>query len=256
MFEIFFQYKLDLVVIFYILGGLLFSSFKKQTVLTTDLDVLYSQKKTFYLLTKSGLLVLFLHFCLFFYSLVQENFPFYDSLSWFEFYQRAATNEIGTIFFRQDFLTNTFVLIVNVCVLFYFLILLNYFNVSKPTLKYISEVPILIVTVFLSLKFFLLAYDFIILIVSLELASLCSIILLSLHLTTQENPFPLESALKYFLFNAISVGFLLVSVSGYYLFIENFNLLDLSLQTIVNPYFQIFNYETLLILHLFFFLGI
>ena len=87
----------------------------------------------------------------------------------------------------------------------------------------------------------------------MELASLCSIILLSLQLTTQENPFPLEAAIKYFIFNAISVGFLLVSISGYYLFIENFNLLDLSLQLVVNPYYQIFNYETLLILHLFFF---
>lgn len=255
MFEIFFQYKLDLLLISYILGGLLLSSFKKQQLVTTELQYLYSQKKSFYFLTRSGLVVLFIHFIIFFTSLINDTFPFYDSLSWFEFYQRVATNEIGTTFFRQDFLTNSFILILNLCVLFYFLIVLNYFNVAKNNLKYINEVPILIVTVFLSLKYFLLAYDFIVLIISLELASLCSIILLSLQLTTQENPFPLEAAIKYFLFNAISVGFLLVSISGYYLFIENFNLLDLSLQTVVNPYYQIFSYETLLILHLFFFFG-
>lgn len=255
MFEIFFNYKLDLLLVGYILGGLLFSSFKKHSLLSTELLYLYNQKKSFYLLTRSGIFVLLIHFLLFFNQLLNETFPFYDSLSWFEFYQRIATSEIGTTFFRQDFLTNSFVLIVNLCVLFYFLILLNYFNVAKNNLKYLNEVPILIVTVFFSLKYFLLAYDFIILIISLELASLCSIILLSLQLTTQENPFPLESAIKYFLFNAISVGLLLVSISGYYLFIENFNLLDLSLQTTVNPYYQIFNYETLLILHFFFFFG-
>jgi NADH-quinone oxidoreductase subunit N len=255
MFEIFFNYKLDLLLVSYIFGGLLLSSFKKQNIFATELLYLYNQKKSFYFLTRSGLVVLLIHFILFFNGVLNETFPFYDSLSWFEFYQRVATSELGTTFFRQDFLTNSFVLIVNICVLFYFLILLNYFNVSKSTLKYINEVPILIVTVFFSLKYFLLAYDFIVLIISLELASLCSIILLSLQLTTQENPFPLESAIKYFLFNAISMGFLLVSISGYYLFIENFNLLDLSLQAVVNPYYQLFNYETLLVLHIFFFFG-
>ena len=180
MLEIFFQYKLDLFLISYILGGLLLSSFKKQQVITTELQYLYNQKKSFYFLTRSGLIVLLIHFFVFLFTLINETFPFYDSLSWFEFYQRVATNEIGTIFFRQDFLTNIFIIILNFCVLFYFLILLNYFNIAKINLKYINEVPILIVTVFLSLKYFLLAYDFIILIISLELASLCSIILLSL----------------------------------------------------------------------------
>lgn len=256
MIQTFFSYYPDILLCSYIFGGLAMGSFVKHKTFLSDLDELYDKKKNFYLLTRGALFALGLHFFL----VVKDAFiylrdPVYDSLSFFEFYQKVVTNELGTLFFRYDFLTVSFILILNLCTIFYLVLLLNYLaNTNKET-KYIMEVPILIVTAFFGFKFFLLSYDLILMIICLELASLCTVILLSLQITTANNLFPLEAAVKYFLFNAIGVAFMLIAISGYYIFVQNFNLLDYSLQSVLNPYQQIFSHDSILVLHLFFFVG-
>lgn len=256
MIHTFFSYSSDVLICSYIFGGLAMGSFVKQKTFLTELEELYNKKKNFYLLTRGAILVLIIHFGL----ILNEAFtyikdPVFDSLGFFEFYQKIVTNELGTLFFRYDFLTISFILLLNGCTLFYLILLLNYLARSTKTTKYLAEIPILVVTAFFGFKFFLISYDLILLIICLEVASLCTIILLSLQITTANNVFPLESAIKYFLFNAIGVAFMLFATSGYYIFIQNFNLLDYSLQNILNPYQQIFNHDSILVLHLFFFVG-
>ncbi len=256
MLQIFFSYYPDILLCLYIFGGLAMGSFVKQKHLATELIEIYEKKKNFYLLTRGAIFALGLHFIFVAKDAVTYfRDPVYDSLSFFEFYQKAFTNELGALFFRYDFLTVSFILILNLCTLFYLLLLLNYMNTTRSETKYISEVPVLIVAAFFGFKFFLLSYDLILMIICLELASLCTVILLSLQMTTNNNVFPLEAAIKYFLFNAIAVGFMLVAISGYYLFVQNFNLLDYSLQGTLNPYNQIFSQEAILVLHFFFFTG-
>ena len=257
MFQCFFSFGIDSFLIIYILGGLAAISFTKHPKQLTEIKRFYLQKKTFYFLMRGSIFLMVGHFFSLIFSFSQFSVePTYDSLSYFEFYHQQIQEELGNIFFRQDFLSLSFILILNLCVLFYLMLVLIYFNKSKPGMTYLGEFPILIITVFFSLKYFLLSYDFLMLIICLELASLCSVILLSLHLTTNlKTSLPLEAALKYFLFNAVAVGFMLVAISGYYFFVQNFNFLDLSLQATLNPAFQLFNQESLLIFHFFFFFG-
>lgn len=256
MLQIFSTYSTDLLLCLYIFGGLAVSSFIRYKKFTTDLEKLYITKKHFYLFMRAAILTLILHLLLIVKN-AQSFFinTFLDSLNFLEILNKSLTNELGIMFFRQDFLSIIFIIIVNFSVLVYLLILLNFFNTTKLNYKYMNEVPILIVTVFLSLKVFLSSYDFITIIISLELATLCTIILLSLQLTTKDNVFPIEASIKYFLFNAVAMGFMLIGITGYFLFIENYNLLDFSLQSLLNPYFHVLNFDSLIVLHFFFFLG-
>ena len=257
MTHFFLNFQIDALIIFYILGGLLTVSFTKQAFKGSELFNFFQKKKIFYLLMRSAIFLMVGHFIYVFSTFPNYCLaPTYDSLSFFEFYQQIIQEELGNVFFRQDFLSLSFILILNLCVLFYLMLTLIYFQKSKPGMKYIGEFPILIITIFLSLKYFLLSYDFLMLIICLELASLCSVILLSLQLTTSlKTSLPIEAAIKYFLFNAVAVGFMLIAISGYYFFIQNFNFLDLGFQAILNPAFQLFNQESLLIFHFLFFFG-
>jgi len=119
--------------------------------------------------------------------------------------------------------------------------------------KYILELPILIIVIFFSLHIFLLTYDLILIVLALELAAFCSIILLGLHISTEVNVFTIEAAIKYFIFSAISVLILLFASSGYYFFFKTLNLLDFKLYFINNANLLFLNADILMFFHFLFF---
>jgi proton-translocating NADH-quinone oxidoreductase chain N len=232
----------DCLLCFYIFFGLFFSGFRKETA------QVQKNKKDFFFFFLMSLFFLTLHFffsCFFCFNLFS---PFSQIFS-------SNYFEIGVLFFRIDFLTNFFILILNFIFLCYLILFLNVFTTTQKHLKYINEIPILLVTIFLSLKYFLLSSDFLLIILALELATLCTIILLSLQLTTLNNLFPLEATLKYFLFNGVAISFMLLGISGFFLFSQSFNFEDLNLSLLLTPYFIFLHFDILLIFQVIFFFG-
>jgi len=157
---------------------------------------------------------------------------------------------------RQDLLTRTFGLLLNVLMLFYLFLMGEYFKKTQKTFRYTLELPVLLVTIFLSLKIFLIAVDLILLVLALELAAYCSIILLGLQTTSSgANLFSVEAAIKYFIFNAVGVAFLLFSASGYFSLFASVNLLDVSALGTLNPLLAYMTTENILLFQSMFFFG-
>jgi len=250
-----FNFAEELILSITIMLGLLICSFtKKQQKFIGDV---YYQKKLFFILCHTIFFILGITFSITLYSFNQVNdqiFPFIDSLTTLEFYNAALIDSYGNCFFRKDFLVLFFNLILNFLVFFYLILFYEYCKNTTIVLKYFFVIPILIITVFLGFKIFLVAYDLLLIVLALELTAFCSVILISLQITTSSNNiFPLEAAIKYFIFNALAISLLLFAISGYYSFFKTLNLLDYTSYILFAPELCFDHLETLLVLNLFFF---
>jgi NADH-quinone oxidoreductase subunit N len=173
------------------------------------------------------------------------------------FYQyRTASDllffEAGSLFFRQDFIVLWINLFLTVVLLFFcYLIELVAANWKGA---FIYELPVLLLTVLISLRLLIAANDLILILLTLEIIAFSSIILISGQFGAQElTALPVEAAIKYFVINAVGVAFMLFALSGYYALTNSLNLL-----TIVNYWllFPATNYliiEGVVLAHLVFF---
>jgi len=244
----------EFIISGYIILGLLYSCFSR---FLTDQAIFEKKKKNFFILINIAIVILIvcwlLTFLTFFTSPFYIFYPILEQLRILQDVDSLINETFGNVFFRYDYVSNFFTLILISLFIFYLQLLKQLLKKTTVLQKYILEIPILLLVIFLSLKLFLITYDLIIIVLTLELASFCSIILLAVHLTTKENVFSLEAAIKYFVFNAVSVILLLLSISGYYLFFKSINILDFNLALKFNPLLIFFNVETLMFFHFCFF---
>ena len=255
MMHIIFPFFEEILLIAYILGGIIVSSFIRHKQKT--IQDLFKIKRAFYLLCRVTFGVLLL--CLV-YSLVSFSSNYnlasvcYDSLSTPAFYNVINYQPFSTAFFRKDLVTEFFNVVLNLLVLFYLYLVYESNKITTETSRYLLEIPVLLVTIFLSLKLFLYTYDLILIVITLELTAFCSVVLISLQLQAPTRvTFPLEAAVKYFIFNALAISFFLFATCSYYSFFKSVNLFDFGLFYILEPGFYFEHLETLLLTHLLFF---
>ena len=248
-----FSFFEEFLLINYLLIGLLCCSFQKTLTRLTA-------KKTYVLFFQFTICILLLITLFNVYMLINFNQSplscVSDSLGITEFYQITITDNYGNCYFRKDFVIQFFTVILNFLSLFYLYLFYVYQKITTITTKYFLEIPLFFVATFLALKFFLLAYDFLLIVLALELTAFCSVILMSLQITTNFSVvFPFEAAIKYFIFNAISISLLLFAISGYYSLFKTFNLFTYTFYYLFEPAFCYEYLETLLFFHCFFFVA-
>lgn len=254
MLELIFTFTEEFLILCYILSGILWCSFTKTSNLLR-------QKAVYFLVLRGTLFFLFslMVFNIWQISQVQNQFyPYLDFLSLTEYYNVTLSDPYGQCFLRKDSLVNFYNIILNSLVFFYLLLLYDYTKTTNSTQKYYLEIPVLLITVLFGLKIFLMAYDFILMVLALELTAFCSVILIALQFSLNRTVltiFPFEAAIKYFVFNAVSIGLFLFAVSGYYSLFKTLNLLTITNSFLFEPAFCYENLETLVFFHFFFFVG-
>lgn len=249
----------ELFLISYILGGLLFCSAvqydKKQAI---------DKKRYFLLFCRITLIFLTLFFLYssgqLIHSLVSTEpaslfLSFFDSISSNLLYYYKGQQPFATAFFRKDLVTLFFLWCLTGLVVFYFYCYYTIQTTTNNQSHYFLEVPILIITIFFSLRVFLYTYDLILIVLALELTSFCTLVLISLPATTKQvtNIFPLEAAIKYFIFNALAISLFLFAICSYYSLTKSLNLFDFSLFVLFEPSFYFERLEILLLTHFLFF---
>jgi NADH-quinone oxidoreductase subunit N len=240
----------------YILGGILVCSFIKY-----ELKNEIEKKKIFFFfchVTLVFLLVFFIFASWNFWVLLQiqnTQLTFFDSISWNTFYYYSTQQPYDTTFFRKDLVTTFFLWCLNGLVLFYFYFYITIQKTTTTTTRYFLELPVLLITIFFSLRLFLYTYDLILVVLTLELTSFCTLVLISLPSNTmaREVLFPLEAAIKYFIFNAIAISLFLFALGNYYALTKSLNLFDLGLFPLFEPGFYFERLELLLFAHFLFF---
>ncbi len=223
-------------------------------------DFLVDSKKNFYFLCNTTIIVLVITLFL----LLQLGQNLNDLFPILVHYDFVELNLIhvelmdipGYPLIRKDIVTNSFSIALTFFVFFYFIVLITSLKRTHPLNRYSLEIPTLILVVCLSLKIFLIATDLIVVVIALELAAFCSVILLSLQIKTLgDNTFSLEAAIKYFVFNAVSVAFLLFATSGYFFLFSSVNFLDIAMLLTFNPMLTFGYFDLLVFFHCVFFFG-
>jgi NADH-quinone oxidoreductase subunit N len=241
----------------YILGGILFCSFVKY-----ELKSEVEKKKIFFFFCQVTLLFLLGFFVFASWNLwtmlqIQNTkLTFFDSISWNTFYYYSIQQPYDTTFFRKDLVTTFFLWCLTGLVLFYFYFYITIQKTTTQITRYFLEFPILLITIFFSLRLFLYTYDLILVVLTLELTSFCTVVLISLpsNMSSKDgNVFPLEAAIKYFLFNAIAISLFLFALGHYYALTKSLNLFDLGLFPLFEPGFYFERLEILLLAHFLFF---
>lgn len=223
-----------------LLGQILISLFSK-----SSLETLSDQKKFFFFLTRYTQVCLFVVLAISLGSFIQMPDP---SLT------ETVLLHTGNFFFRQDWVTKLLVFVITFLGFHYLHTLLISFAHTKATVTYASEIPILLLTALISLRLFLLTNDFMLMLIVLEIAAFCSIILIGMQsLSTILISLPLESALKYFAMNAFAGSFLFLGLANYYQLTGVVNLIDMANYFLFYPFLYPFVFNQLLVAHLIFF---
>ena len=248
----FFTFLEEFSLLLYILVGIVVASFTKAGNYN-------HQKKIFYLLMRGALVVVvFLTYGIFTQLMTFPQhvlYPLPDSLGLTEYYNLSLGDSFGNVFFRKDYLVLFYNLILVLLTGFYLLLILEITRTTFLDYKYFLEIPIIIMTILFSLKVFLMSYDFMLIVLSLELTAFCTLILISVQTGTSTTIFPFEAAIKYFIFNAVSISLLLFAICGYYSLFKTLNLLNIGNAFLFDPAFCYENIETILFFHCFFFIA-
>ncbi len=138
---------------------------------------------------------------------------------------------------------------------FYFLSLVSVmFARTTATIKYIPEIPFLVLCTLLSLRLFIASTEFFLIIITLEIASFCSIIFLGIKsLSASRYQLSLEATVKYFIINAIAIALFLFSIMGYFYMTTSTNIVEITGFFMKFPFLTIFFAENLLLIQGFFF---
>lgn len=241
----------DLLLLSYVFGGILCIAFQKR-VMSVYQQTLHS-KKLFYLLLNTAVIVLVVALIM----RVSVFFVDWQTTDLLPFLTNAHRPGLlfGNHYFRQDSFSLFSVILLN-CISLCYCILLYLSLAQKRLGRFVAEMPVLLITIIFSFNIFLMTFDFVIMVLSLEIGAFCLIILMTLAITTTDaHVFPLEAAIKYFIFNAVAVMLLLIAGNGYLSIFQSFYLVDISLAIpSFLPDILVFP-ERLLITHLCFFLA-
>jgi proton-translocating NADH-quinone oxidoreductase chain N len=245
----------EFLLLFYIVFSLLYSCYIKLNNFNFSIDL----KKHFLVLINLGILILILIFCLnfsFFIFNLDQYHHIYDDIIYYSHLNHFLNESFGIYFFRIDLITFFLMMFLSFIFILYMFLVKHILRSTNIEYKYILELPILIIVIFLSLHLFLLTYDLILIILTLELTAFCSVLLIGLHVSTKINIFSLEAAIKYFIFSATPVLLLLFALSGYYFIFNTFNLLEYKVLLANNAVLAILGTDILLFFHCFFFIAL
>jgi proton-translocating NADH-quinone oxidoreductase chain N len=160
----------------------------------------------------------------------------------------------GNWFFRQDRLTwfmNFF--LTGICLYYTYLLAFN-FSRTTPNISYIPEIPFLIICTLLSLRLFIATNDLMLMVILLEIASFCSIIFIgSQSVSPMTYSLSIESTIKYFIINAVSVSLLLFAICGFFYLTNSTNINDIVVYFYNNPANCVFFTEQIVIFQFIFF---
>ena len=221
-------------------------------------DIFLQNKKHFFILINLGIFTLGVIFLLnLIFILFNGKFSttIYENIIYFSTINQLLANYFGLYLFRFDLLTFALNMFLSFIFIIYMLIIKNILKLSKVEYKYFLELPILLLILFFSLHLFLLTYDLILIVLTLELAAFCSVLLIGLHVSTTKNVFTLEAAIKYFIFSALSGLLLLFAISGYYYFFKTLNIFDFKYFLLTSTSSIVYQKEILLFLHFIFFIA-
>ena len=243
----------EILLISYIIFSLLYSCYVKLSVKNVFLEL----KKHFFILINFGIFILSFIFILnlsyFLLNVDRNTLFFYNDFFYFSKLNHLLNENFGLYFFHVDLITFFLTMILSFLFILYMCMVKYILRTTKLEYKYILELPIIIIVIFFSLHLFLITYDLILIVLTLELAAFCSVVLLGLHISTTVNVLTIEAATKYFIFSGVSVLLLLFSISGYYYCFNTLNLLEFKVILINNAHL-LFGYpELLMFFHFIFF---
>jgi len=160
----------------------------------------------------------------------------------------------GNYFFRKDKVILFSNIIVTFSGLYYLYLTAFVFTRSIPTMKYVCELPFLVMTTVTALRLFLSTNDLMLLALFVEISAFCSIILIGVQSVSPSSLiFPVEAAIKYFFINAVAIVFLLFAIGFYFSCANTINILDLIALFQKHPYLIVFSGEHLIFAQLLFF---
>jgi NADH-quinone oxidoreductase subunit N len=243
----------EILLISYIILSLVYSCYVKLSVKNVFLDL----KKHFVILLNFGIFILFFIFILnliyFLLNIEKNTLFFYNDLTYFSKLNHFLNENFGIYFFHVDLITFFLTMVLSFLFILYMCLVKYILRTTKLQYKYLLELPIIIIVIFFSLHLFLITYDLILIVLTLELAAFCSVLLLGLHISTTVNVFTVEAATKYFIFSGVSVLLLLFAISGYYYCFQTLNLLEFKV-ILINDSLLLLGYkEILMFFHFIFF---
>jgi proton-translocating NADH-quinone oxidoreductase chain N len=236
-------------------SALVLTFFQKSALVVNSITQAYNlpqhllNKKRFFINLRFAQVVLLC--CLFF--TIQSCITFWEDSV---LINNAVPLYNSVFFFRKDVLievVNTFFTFGGI----YYLALVGFvFTKTKENIKYHDEIPFLLLATILSQRILLCTSDLLLVVLMLEIMAFCTILLICIQsLSKDDFLFPVESAIKYFLVNAIAIAIVLLALVFYFSVTNTLNVIDFQTFFLKYPFLIVFSLENLLFANFLFFFG-